>query len=303
MRNRTRGTLAAVAVLAVTVATAAAAPRKSKAVVPDLQIASFTAEAVSVQPDGSHRIRLTARVTLRAGTRVSTGPFKIAVAWRSVGLPGSFGARKVVHSYTLLQEAGIAGLTYDPARRVVGAVAVRTFDDTVPAGHEREYRLTIDSMKQVPEGNEANNQATVRYRASGCPGTDLQLTRLRLQRRPDGDTRVDVWIKNRCSEPCEAFIYYLIDESAAVPGGTTVERGIVPRLDGETEVGPVGATVVDGTAGEDATYTVRIEPRGTGCSETNTLNNSCRGTIRAGEAEKTIDCTVPGFVPFPDYSD
>ncbi len=298
MRNRTRAAIATAAVLAAAVGAGAEPSRAAKKVAPDLQIASFTAEVASVLPDGSHRIRLTARVGLRATTRVSTGPFKIAVAWRAVGLPGAMSTRKAVRSFTLLQEAGIADLTYDPAHRAIEAAAVRTFEDTVPAGREREYRLTIDSMKQIPEGNEANNQATVRYRASGCPGTDLQLTRVRLRRRTDGDTQVDVWIKNRCSEPCETFIHYLIDESEAVPGGTTVERGIVPRLDGETEVGPVGATVVDGTAGEDATYTVRIEARGAGCRETNNFNNSCRATIQAGETEKIVDCTVPGFVLF-----
>ncbi len=300
MRNRTRGVIAAVAVASAALAVEAAAPRGAKAVAPDLYIVSFTAEPATVLADGSHRIRLTARVGLRATTRTSTGPFKIAVAWRAVGLPDAFAARKEVHTFRLLQEAGIASLAYDPASRAILAPQVRTFEDTVPAGREREYRLTIDSMKQVAEGNEANNQATVRYRATGCPGTDLQLTRLRLQRRTDGDTRVDVWIKNRCSEPCETTIYYVIDESEAVPGGTTVERGIVPRLDGETEVGPVGATVADGIAGEDATYTVRIEPRGTGCRETNNFNNSCRATIRAGEAEKTVDCTAPGYVLFHD---
>ncbi len=300
--SRPRAAAVAVAVVVAVAGTAAAAPPGAKKVVPDLYVMSFTAEGTGVLADGSHRVRLTARVGLRATAKASTGPFKLAVAQRTTGLRSALGGGGKSRLFRPLREAGIADMSYDPTRRLA-PIVVRTFDTTVPEGQQREFRLTVDSMKQVAEADEGNNTALASYRATGCPGTDLQLTRMRLQRRADGDTVVDVWIKNRCSVPCEAFIHYLIDESEAVPGGDVVERGIVPRLDGETEVGPVGATIVNGVAGADATYSVRIEARGDGCTETNTFNNRCRGTIRAGETTKTIDCTNRGYMVFRNDRD
>ncbi len=279
---------------------ASGAPPAAKPVEPDLYVASFTAEKIGVLGDGSHRVRLTAKVGMRSPVRASTGPFKLTVEWKSVA-PGPLRRTKGTLVYTLLQEGGVAGLSYDPTSRIVSRMATRTFEATVPAGTERQFRLTIDSMRQVAEADETNNQATVRYRAPAfhlevfCSGVDLRLTRMRFQRRPDGDTVVDVWVKNLCSDPCEAGIFYSIDQGEAVPGAGSVERTIMPRIGGETEVGPVGATIVDGVAGSDATYTVRIGPVGGACTENSDTNNSCRGTIRAGETTRTFDCTLPTY--------
>ena len=238
MRNNVRSALLlAWAVLLVGSAAidAVGAPPPPKAVQPDLYVASFTAEKTGVLGDGSHRIRLTAKVGVRSPVRASTGPFKLAVEWKSVA-PGPLRRTKGTLVYRLLQEAGIAGLSYDPTSRIATRLETRTFEDTVPAGTEREYRLTIDSMSQVAEADENNNRSTVRYKAPVvhlevfCSGVDLRITRMRFQRRSDGDTVVDVWVENLCDDPCESGIFYSIDQGEAVPGAGSVERTILPRI-------------------------------------------------------------------------
>jgi len=303
-----QGRTAHVVVTAMAVLAAAAAggaPPSPPAVKakPDLVIQSFTAEQAGVTMS-AHQVRLTVRVALRAAGPVSTGPFKILVEWREVGLSPRSAARARKGGWTPLPEAGVAGLTYDPASARVPS-ETRTLTTSVPGGKTYEFQAKVDSMGQVDEADETNNRASATYEATGCAGTDvdLEFVQMRLQRRPDGDTLVDVWIANRCTLDCVADIYYVIDDSGAtgVPG--SVERRIAVRVDGDSQIGPVGGTVARGIAGRDATYRVRIDPRGGSCPETTRVNNSCTGTILAGEASKIVDCRIPTIMPLPDFSD
>jgi len=290
--------------LAVAAAAAAPAPPGMK-VKPDLYVQSFTAAKTGATPV-AHQVRLTVRVGIRASTAVSTGPFKILVQYRQAlaGPTGRMGRSARKGGWTALPEAGVAGMSYNPTSAKVPLVS-RTFDTTVPGGKTYEFRATVDSMNQVDEANETNNGATASYEASICSetGVDLVFTQMRLQRRPDGDVQVDVWVENQCDDDCVSDIYYVIDDSDATGRPGAVERRILVRVNGNSEVGPVGATVVPGIAGRDLTYRVRIETRGGGCPEATTANNSCAGTIAAGETTKIVNCRMPTLIPFPSYGD
>lgn len=286
------------------VATAAPAPPGMK-VKPDLYIQSFTA-AKAGSTFWNVQVRLTVKVGIRSAAATSTGPFKVRVEWREevAGLRGRSSRRSAKSAWTALPEAGIASMQVDPASSRVPLEA-RTFDATVPGGKTYEFRAVVDSMDQVEESNETNNTETTTYEATICAetGVDLVFTQMRLQRRPDGDVQVDVWVENQCDDPCVSDIYYIIDDSDATGRPGTVERRILVRVNGNTEVGPVGATVVNGVAGRDLTYKVRIEPRGGSCPEASTVNNSCTGKILASETSKTVDCRIPTVMPFPSYGD
>lgn len=247
---------------------------------PDLVVSGIRADRTGLAADGSHQVRVSATVRCGAAGMVSCGAFKILLEYRD----GEVGA------YTRLGEAGVASLGCGGATVKV-PTATRTFDDRLPAGASRTYRATVDPGGQVTETDEGNNQAATTYRATGCAGTDLILTRVELIRTDEGGSLVHVWVRNRCLEPCASDIYYVIDEHEALPGAMGVEQRIGVRIEGEAEVGPMGTTVAAGRAGMDATYTVRVEARGGSCAETSTANNSCRATIRAGEARRTVTCS------------
>jgi hypothetical protein len=248
---------------------------------PDIVLSTPTVARTGVLADGRHQVRLTATVRC-ASTEVSVscGTFKIRVE-RSNDLG---------HTYTFLAEAGIASLASGGVA-VVGPSETRFFDDVVAAGNTRTYRVTADSGSAVDESNEGNNVKTVRYAATGCPGSDLALTRVQLIRHHSGGALVHVWVRNRCLEDCAANIVYVMDVSEALDGGGLgVEQPIGTRIPGTTEVGPMGTTVAPGRAAGDLTYTVSIEARGGPCRDTSTANNSCRVTLRAAETDRTFTC-------------
>lgn len=246
---------------------------------PDLTVSSARAERTGLAPDGAHRVRVTVAARCASPAPATCGAFKILAEYRD----GRVGP------WQRLGEAGVPSLGSGGATAVI-PTATRFFDDTVPAGRTRAYRLTVDPADRVDEGNETNNTATTVYRATGCPGTDLVLTQVGMRRRADGGTLVQVWVRNRCLEPCVAEIDYEIDEGEAIPGGGGISQRIGRRIEGEAAVGPLGNAVAAGQAGRDATYTVRIVPRGGSCAETSAANNSCRVTIRAGEASRNVSC-------------
>jgi hypothetical protein len=248
---------------------------------PDIVLSTPTVARTGVLADGRHQVRLTATVRC-ASTEVSVscGTFKIRVE-RSEDLG---------RTYTFLAEAGIASLASGGVT-VVGPSETRTFDDVVAAGHTRVYRVTADSSTMVDESNEGNNVKTVRYTATGCPGSDLALTKVQLIRHRSGGALVHVWVANRCLEDCTANIVYVMDVSEALDGGGLgVEQPIGTRIPANTEVGPLGTTVAPGRVTGDLTYTVSIEARGGPCRETSTANNSCRVTLRASETDRTFTC-------------
>jgi hypothetical protein len=275
----TAGLLASAAGRAVLAAVATPTPH-AVLVRPDLTVATLAVARAGLASDGAHVVRVSVTVCCGASAAVSSGAFKILLEHRD----GETAA------YTRLGEAGVASLSCGGAT-ATAPTATRTFDDRVPAGAVRTYRATVDSAGQVTETNEGNNRASTAYRATGCAGTDLVLTRVELTRTDEGGSLVHVWVRNRCLSPCVSDIYYVIDEHEALPGSMGVEQRIGGRIEGESEVGPMGTTVAAGRPGMDAAYTVRVEARGGSCAETSTANNSCRATIRAGETGRTVTCS------------
>ena len=288
MRHTTaiRNLAIAIAVAAWGVVATAAPPKPTPAgitVKPDLVIVNSKAERTGFAAGGAHRVRVSVTVRCSAPTTaaLTCGAFKILAEYKD-GKGGT---------WRRLGEAGVASLSSGGLTSKI-PTETRFFDDTVPAGRTRSYRLKVDSMEQVSEINETNNTATTSYRATGCPGIDLVLTQVSMQRNSGGGTLIRVWVKNRGVEPCVAELSYVIDESEAVPGAPGVMQGLGSRFDGETEAGPLGSLIAAGRPGMDATYTVSIVASGGSCAETNTANNSCRVTIRAGETSRTVRCNV-----------
>ncbi|MBI4918268.1 MAG: hypothetical protein HY825_20700 [Acidobacteria bacterium] len=248
---------------------------------PDIVLSTPTVARTGVLADGRHQVRLSATVRCASSAAtVSCGTFKIR-AERSDDLG---------RTYTFLAEAGIASLGSGGVA-LVGPAETRFFDDVVAAGNTRTYRVTADSSSMVDESNEGNNVKTVRYTATGCPGSDLALTKVQLIRDHSGGALVHVWVANRCLEDCTASIVYVMDVSEALDGGGLgVEQPIGTRIPANTEVGPLGTTVAPGRATGNLTYTVSIETRGGPCRETTTTNTSCRVTLRASETDRTFTC-------------
>jgi len=265
----------AAAVLA-TVATAA--PTKPTPVglkvKPDLVIVKVKAERTGLTADGAHQVRISATASCSSptATPVGCGPFKISFESRN--------PRSV--AWTLLGEAGVASLGSGGASRTV-PTATRFVDDTVPVGQTRSYRVTADSMKQVEESNESNNSETTSYRAEGCGPADLELTKVWMQRvtagAHAGTVAIRVYVKNRCTTACVADVQYSVDSSETVPGAAIIRETIATRVDGETEIGPLGSLLAPGNPGTYQSYTVRIAARGGSCPDTDTANNVCRVTI------------------------
>ncbi len=288
-----------IALVALAAASLLAAPpvrtpaARTMAGTPDLTIQSATTERLGVRADGQHRVRITAAARCAAPVPTTCGPFKVLAEWVDLDpSTGEWGDPEVMlHGpFARLGEAGVASLSSGSPASAAVPLAARTFEDYVPSGHLRQYRIVADPADSVAESDERNNVRGVRYRAVTCPGSDVVLTRVELVRDARGGTLVHVWVRNRCSEACVANLVYTIDEHEAVPGGTGVEQPIGTRLDGDVEVGPLGNVLAAGRAGHDATYTVGVEARGGPCRDLSTTNNSCRVTIRAGEASRTFTC-------------
>lgn len=282
-----------VAAVMVTAIAASAAPAPARAKIkPDLFVQSCTASLIPPQAE-MQKVRVTVRLGVRAAAKVSTGPFKVKVEWRS---KTKFRPRRGVlgrggEGWSPLPEAGVAGLTYDPARRRV-PLATRTFTATVPWGGTYLFRATVDAMDQVDEADESNNTATTELRAAHCEAgqVDLVLTRIRLQRQPGGRVVVDAWARNTCSTACVTDVLYVVTETTASGLSRASINTIASRLDGDSAIGPVSANFPG--AGDDAelTYSASIGKRGGACRETDTANNDCSGSLGAGETSKTITC-------------
>ncbi len=248
--------------------------------VPDLRVASVQVARTGVNPDGSHRVRISAVVTCGAAVPTSCGPFKLLADYWDLNPATPENA----HIYsdepiptTRLGEAGVASLACGSRTSAVVPSAARTFDGVVPAGGLRVFRVTADSGNQVAESNETNNANVARYFAARCVDADLALTSIELIRATTGQTLVHVWVRNPCADPCTAELYYTVDD---------VQQMIGNRLDGLTTAGPLGTIAAPGVAGHDATYTVSVEARGGSCPDTNRANNSHRVTIRASEPSR-----------------
>jgi hypothetical protein len=146
--------VAVTAVAAEAVALAAPAPPGMK-VKPDLYVQSWTASLVPQQA-AMQQVRLAVRVGVPAAAKVSAGPFKVKVEWREklVVPPDRVGLDRGGSRWNALPEAGVAGLTYDPASRKV-PLETRMFTATMPWGSTYQFRATVDPMNQVDEADEA----------------------------------------------------------------------------------------------------------------------------------------------------
>ncbi len=242
---------------------------------PDLVVNSFSAARTRVRSDGTNLVRLTAKVGLSSMGGGSTGPFKVKVEWRRLRTVDPR-VKPVFAPYQLLREAGISGMSSNPASGVI-RLETRTFDDEVPSGESREYRVTVDSMGQVAEASEANNQATTTYEPTTCSGSDLVLTRVRV------DGVVKVWVRNRCTTPCEGSISYGYDPLDTGAGGIT--QGISSRIGGEAEIGPVGTMMA--TRHMRVWVAVDSGP----CRDLHPGNNTCVVELRPGETSRTFTCS------------
>ncbi len=241
---------------------------------PDLVVSSFSAAKTGLRSDGTNLVRLTVKVGLGAMGGASTGPFKVRVEWRRLRTVDPR-VKPVFPAYQLLREAGIAGMSSSPASGVI-RLETRTFDDEVPSGESREYRVTVDSMDQVDEASEANNQATTTYEPRTCSGPDLVLTRVRV------DGVVKVWVRNQCTTPCEGGISYGYDPLDTGTGGIT--QAISTRIGGEAEIGPVGTMMA--TRHMRVWVAVDSGP----CRDLHPGNNTCVVELRPGETSRTFTC-------------
>lgn len=266
--------------LVLAVAAAWAGPQASQkpadraSVMPDLSVHSFTVARTGVRRDGTNLVRLTVRVRLGAAGDASVGPFKIRTEWRRP-LTSHRLTRPVSGAYSLLREAGVGGMHTSASARAA-AVETRTFEDAVPSGERREYRVTIDSTNQVEEGSESNNQATAAWEPTVCGGVDLELVRVRVS------GTVTVWVRNRCSGTCEgtiAYSYFPLDTGAGA-----ITQQIASRIGGEEEIGPAGNMVAS------RHMRVSISVDGGACRDVNPGNNECVVELRPGETSRTFEC-------------
>jgi hypothetical protein len=244
----------------------------------NLRVASVRVERTGFTPAGQHQVRIDAQVICNAAAPTSVGPFLLLLEYHD--------GDGVYHR---LGNATIPRLACGAGASARVPTETRTFTNIVPARTVRTFRATADSNNVIPETNDTDNWYATPYSANGCPGVDLVLTRLDLDRSRDGSSvLVQAWVRNRCLADCLGDIYYVIDPGA----GGSVEQRIAIRIDGETEVGHLGTTAVAARPGEAVTYTVRIETRGGGCTDAAAGNNTCRVTLAAGVDARSFPCTA-----------
>jgi hypothetical protein len=252
-------------------------------VVPNLRVRSIGVQRTGLTAAGAHQVRVTAQVTCASPVSTSVGAFALLVEYRDAG--------GVYHS---LGESSIPRIACGAAANARMPIETRAFTDTVPAGIVRTYRATVDRANAIAEGNETDNSSTIPYAATGCPGVDLELTRVVLDRSHDGaSVLVQAWVRNRCLQDCVGDIAYVINPV----GGDGVEQGIAVRINGETLVGPLGTTAVGVGAGGAFTATVRIETRGGGCTDPTPGNNACLVSLPASVDSKSFTCNAISAVP------
>jgi len=246
-------------------------------VTPNLRVASVRVERTGIAPDGSHQVRIDVQVVCNAAATTSVGPFALLLEYRDAD-----------GVYRRLGEASIARLTCGVGASVKVPTETRSFNAAVPRGTVRRFRATADPANVVRESNDTDNWYEVPYSAAGCPGVDLVLTHLQLDRSHTGsNVLVQATVRNRCLQDCVGDIYYVITPE----GGASVEQRIAIRIDGETEVAHLGTTAVEVRAADPFTLAVRIETRG-GCTDTTPGNNSCRVTLPAGTDARSFPCNI-----------
>jgi len=242
----------------------------------DLSVASLEVVRLGFGADGSHRVRLDAKIRFSSAARsASSGPFKVKAEYRDgLGV------------YRPLGEAGVAGMSAGGAT-VAPPTETRSFETAVPNGVARTFRVTVDSTGMVGETNELNNQATKSYAATGCRGVDLVLTRVEIE-RSGGGAVVHVWVRNRCLDACDGTVNYTVDPHEFIPGDRGVSQAIGWHFEGETSYGPLGNMMAPGRAEGDLIYIISIDVSGAGCVDSDPANNSSRVVLPASETHKVF---------------
>jgi hypothetical protein len=245
---------------------------------PDLYILSFRAERIGLTDGGSHRVQLTVQVRCAGNFAGSCGAFKI----RTEGTEfGGFNP-----PFFLIGESGVASLGTGFGSAAL-PTETRTFEQTVLPGRTMRFVAIVDSGNMVDEANETNNRSEITYTATGCEGSDLELTQVEMIRSGSGVV-FHVWVRNRCLAACIGDLYYQV--TPVIPAGGGVEQGIGGRINGETSAGPLGNVLIGGRAATDLTYDVSVGVRGGTCRDSSPANNSCRARISATEERKTVTC-------------
>jgi hypothetical protein len=259
---------------------------------PDLQVHGVTVEKTGETALHNHRVKITVKVKNACRLKSCSGPFKLKIEWTETASPG----------YHYLGEAGIDQLCTSPASARL-AVATRYFEDTVPVGNTREYKVTVDYLGQVVEAKEDNNEAVAEYEARRtvamapgstvhmsriCPGVDLALTRVEI-RRTDRGVYIKAYAKNICVGNCSGGVRFILDESEVAGEPSAVSQDIAVSISSGGEYSTSGWIGVRYEDGRTCAYTARVEALSP-CSETNTANNSCRVSIGPSETYKDQRC-------------
>lgn len=259
---------------------------------PDLQVHGVTVEKTGETALHNHRVKITVKVRNVCRLKSCSGPFKVKIEWTEAASPG----------YHYLGQAGIRQLCSSPLS-VRTSLAIRYFEDTVPVGNTREYKVTADYLGQVVEAREDNNEAVARYEARRtvamapggtvhmsriCPGVDLALTRVEI-RRTDRGVYIKAYAKNICVGSCSGGVRFILDESEVAGEPSAVSQDVAVSISSGGEYSTSGWIGVRYEDGQTCTYTARVEAL-IPCSETNTANNSCRVSIGPAETYRDQRC-------------
>ena len=114
----------------------------------DLLIPSINIFKTGNTDSGGHKIKIIVTVKNNCPVIKCVGPFEVHVEYAD-SLSGIFKS---------LGKAQVASLCSRPK-----PTTQRFFDDTIPAGETRQYRVMVDSLRQVDEQNESNNIQTKEY--------------------------------------------------------------------------------------------------------------------------------------------
>lgn len=252
-----------------------------KLLLPDLQVHSVKVDKIGTTAAKDHRVRITVKVKNVARFKNCCGPFKVKLEWTDGNLS----------DLQYLGEAGVARLCSNPiSARLV--LETRTFEDTVPVGTTRKYKATVDSMNQVTEIPENNNEGFAEYRAPRlattllsdrvrmrfvCPGIDLALTRIEI-RRTDRGMFIKAYAKNRCTGSCSGGVRFVLDESEVAGEPSAVTQDVAVSISSGGEYSTSGWIGVRSKDDRTCTYTVSVEAL-TPCSESHLSNNYCEVSI------------------------
>jgi hypothetical protein len=248
---------------------------------PDLKVHSVFVERTGFTSTKAHRVRVTANVINASRFRTCDGPLKVKVEKKDM-------SRRRKTLYSRLGEAGVVELCADPTSGKLRTVS-RVFDDIIPFGKTRKYKVTVDSMDQVSESSETNNILySDPYEAlSECDGVDVKIQWVEIRRTSRG-MFIEAHAKNVCDGSCRGDVIWHIDESEAVPGAAGISQGpLSTRVDPFQEFHTSGPALgVMSTDGRVNTYTVRIEV-GAPCSQ----SDSCRISIGPSDSGPIrVDC-------------